>query len=199
MSLAVFASPMNRRFASLAVAQPVKLKKIGVLGFYDGLETKLVENDKAKPKRDEKLKSPRVKIAKKIARDLVDLKAKENKMSAVRVCFNCGESGHEQSDCPFDEPITLQNTMNLFAMNCAGVKLDDDDKEFISPHNLNMIKKHFASKKSHFVKKSQLREHKNDCFKCGQSGHFAKDCTRTLICFKCKQEGHIAKDCKNIA
>lgn len=35
----------------------------------------------------------------------------------------------------------------------------------------------------------------NSCFKCGLSGHIAKNC-RQKQCFTCKQFGHIAKQCR---
>jgi len=34
------------------------------------------------------------------------------------------------------------------------------------------------------------------CRKCGEEGHFAKDCSQPDKCFKCKQEGHKSNECE---
>lgn len=50
-----------------------------------------------------------------------------------------------------------------------------------------------CNQSGHFARECQ--NHQQKCFKCNQLGHFARECPQNL-CFKCKQSGHFAKDCK---
>jgi len=34
------------------------------------------------------------------------------------------------------------------------------------------------------------------CYRCGETGHMAAECTKALKCFKCSKTGHISKNCQ---
>jgi len=40
-----------------------------------------------------------------------------------------------------------------------------------------------------------LNERFGRCYKCHESGHIAKDCSKEDVCYVCNKEGHLAKDC----
>ena len=35
-----------------------------------------------------------------------------------------------------------------------------------------------------------------DCYNCGKTGHFVKDCHRESACYYCGKGGHIAAECR---
>jgi len=49
--------------------------------------------------------------------------------------------------------------------------------------------------------KQELHSESNECYGCGQSDHFVKECpskvqrSNTLQCFGCQETGHFVKDC----
>lgn len=39
---------------------------------------------------------------------------------------------------------------------------------------------------------------KDNCFKCGENGHFARECPqKTSVCFRCGGKGHFARECSS--
>lgn len=48
--------------------------------------------------------------------------------------------------------------------------------------------------------KKILYEKEDRCFKCGEKGHFIKQCKKkykeNVLCFKCKRKGHISSECR---
>lgn len=58
-----------------------------------------------------------------------------------------------------------------------------------------------CGQEGHFAKDCTV-EKKDTCFKCGQEGHMSKECTnapdpKLRACFKCSQTGHMSRDCTN--
>ena len=138
-------------------------------------------------------------------------------------CFKCGESGHYARDCDeihacindyerslsFDEDKYTRKYMDKFGVDNVR---DGSYTTFSFDENTH---KHLQREKSFC---------ENKCFKCGESGHYARDCDeihacindyeRSLsfddddekviqpkvinICLKCGEEGHCWNDCRNI-
>lgn len=50
-----------------------------------------------------------------------------------------------------------------------------------------------CGQQGHFAKECPNEEAR--CYRCGQKGHVAANCTEEEICYKCGEKGHLAKDC----
>ncbi|XDG04236.1 hypothetical protein ABKA04_003851 [Annulohypoxylon sp. FPYF3050] len=87
-----------------------------------------------------------------------------------RACFNCGEEGHQKSEC------TKPRVMKCKHCNKEGHLIRDCPEPDVPQQDFT-----------------------GECRICHKEGHMAKDCPDKgpLVCKNCQQEGHVAFGCPN--
>lgn len=107
-------------------------------------------------------------------------------------CFKCGEEGHWARDCPGTSSNTPTGAREKSSSDGSFTRSWDDYNKGTSTPNSGYGVRTGSS-----------------CFKCGEEGHWARDCPTTPSnpptgvqeksssdgCYKCGQSGHWAKDC----
>ena len=96
----------------------------------------------------------------------------------VLVCQKCGEAGHTPQYCPMDlEEPCGKCQGNHHPINCQA----GEDSSIIC----------HQCQGNHHIKECPSAV----CKKCGEVGHWIKDCPKSLKCFKCDIFGHRIENC----
>ena len=66
---------------------------------------------------------------------------------------------------------------------------------FITKTKESEDKKVKLEKSEVWIEKGERWKKQEGCYKCGDKGHWARNCVRKVRCYRCGEEGHIVPNC----